>query len=471
MENKQLLKFLGGGYWCLNKEMRKAFGTLESLWITHLLEWQQHLIEQQQIKEDEYFYLSQENIFKETGISPGMQTSYIKFFKEKDILSVKENIGLPARNYYYINSIKMIEIVHSINEKEKNLIKSKYLDLKGTSDSAIKVHIYNNPNCNNPKDNKDKSLLATSLPDNIFSSIKETEQQNITIESLSDAEQLFDYWNMIANENKNEKPPLNKFQPIPNHIKFRNGKPTSIYSRALHLIEIRLKRFSKEEIAQTFNLYAEIFYNPDTYKLKSKFKTDRMNIDDFFKIEDLDRASMKSYTLSKKIDSWFDEMIKGRDYLLKTYSNQPFLNQKINQPVEDKYPKITQNFKWAWRDAMELDKRFVLVNKEKDENDFRKASIFLMDFIKKWYDQLPETLPINERNEVYLSLPHTLPYNFTQAISFATESMDDSIKITPSWLHTPKMEERLVRYYRDQGCISDPLDNQDEKYDMEAYNL
>jgi hypothetical protein len=192
------------------------------------------------------------------------------------------------------------------------------------SDSIIISNSNNKESFN--KINKDKSLLATSLPDNVSSPIKE-------IKPLSDEEQLFDYWNMIANENKNEKTPLNKFQPIPNHLKFRNGKPTNIYTRALHLIEVRLKRFSKEEIAQAFNLYAEIFYNPDIYKLKSKFKTDRMNIDDFFEIEKLDRASMKSYALSKNIESWFDEMIKGRDYLLKTYSCQPSPNQKQIQSI------------------------------------------------------------------------------------------------------------------------------------------
>lgn len=471
MENKQLLKFLGGGYWCLNKEMRKAFGTLESLWITHLLEWQQYLIEQNQIKEDEYFYLSQENIFKETGISPGLQTSYIKSFKEKNILLVKENIGLPARNYYYIDSIKMIETIQSINEKAKNLIKLKYPDLKGTSNREIKEHIYNNPNYINPKFKEDKSSLGASQPkpfliDNLqkTTSIKPLSEEFQLLQNkeilYKECEEIFDYWCQFGK-------PLHK--PQKNLI-----NPTKTLQEAFIIISKELKRLNKQEIMNAIYYYYEMLITPDKYNLHCEDPLHLVGINDFFKFNDFlkkKQLSAKENNPAKNIKSWYWECAQGEEYLIKKYGRKPSPNQKQIQSIEDKYPNITQQFKWAWRNAMEIDKRFVLTTPEKDENAFRKASIFLKDFIKKWYDQLPETLPAHDYNEVYLSKPHTLAHNFIPAILFATEGMDDSIKITTSWLHTPKMEERLVRYYRDQGCMSDPNDDRDEEYDMEAYNL
>jgi hypothetical protein len=323
----------------------------------------------------------------------------------------------------------------------------------------------------NYKDNlifkEDKSSLAPpelSVPNIPTKPIKPLSEEFQLLQNkeilYKECEEIFDYWCQFGK-------PLHK--PQKNLI-----NPTKTLQEAFIIISKELKRLNKQEIMNAIYYYYEMLTTPDKYNLHCEDPLHLVGINDFFKFNSFlkkKQLSAKENNPAKNIKSWYWECAQGEEYLIKKYGRKPSPNQKQIQSIEDKYPNITQQFKWAWRNAMEIDKRFVLTTPEKDENAFRKASIFLKDFIKKWYDQLPETLPAHDYNEVYLSKPHTLAHNFIPAILFATEGMDDSIKITTSWLHTPKMEERLVRYYRDQGCMSDPNDDRDEEYDMEAYNL
>lgn len=318
---------------------------------------------------------------------------------------------------------------------------------------------------------EDKSSLGASQPEiNSSTSIKPIKPLLEEFQLLKnkevlykECEEIFDYWCQFGK-------PLHK--PKKNLI-----NPTQTLQEAFIIISKELKRLNKQEIMDSIYYYYEMLIDTDKFNLHCEDPLHLVGINDFFKFNDFlkkKQLSAKENNPAKNIKSWYWECAQGEKYLIKKYGRKPSSNQKTyqnNQPIEDKYPKVTQQFKWAWRDAMEKDKRFVLTNPEKDETDFRKAAIFLMDFVKKWGDQLSGTLPDHENGEVYVEKPWTLAYNFTQAISFATEGMDDSVKITTSWLHTPKMEERLVRYYRDQGCMSDPNDDRDEEYDMEAYNL
>lgn len=397
-----------------------------------------------------------------TSISLLKEEGYIdqiSFDGRRRILKINENYQIKHKDF---NS--------NLNKRNNdfNGIKLPLNSLKSSNKEVLKENIidYNNRLYLNNKE--DKSSLGASQPEiNSSTSIKPIKPLSEEFQLLQnkeilykECEEIFDYWCQFGK-------PLHK--PQKNLI-----NPTKTLQEAFIIISKELKRLNKQEIMNAIYYYYEMLTTPDKYNLHCEDPLHLVGINDFFKFNSFlkkKQLSAKENNPAKNIKSWYWECAQGEEYLIKKYGRKPSPNQKQIQSIEDKYPNITQQFKWAWRNAMEIDKRFVLTTPEKDENAFRKASIFLKDFIKKWYDQLPETLPAHDYNEVYLSKPHTLAHNFIPAILFATEGMDDSIKITTSWLHTPKMEERLVRYYRDQGCMSDPNDDRDEEYDMEAYNL
>lgn len=450
MDNKQLLRFIGGGYWQISKEMRKAFGVMESLWITHLLEWQQHLITEGKIKEDGYFFLSQENISRETGISADTQTTYCKKFIERGIILKKENIGLPARNYYYVDAIKMIETIHEINLKQSNnnpppspesrvLVPHADGVLVPHADMVLVPHadgVHNNHKNNNPVVNNDSSYEESGS-----STPKSTSVVKKQKTSRQNAEDIFDYWN-------------NYSDILPKHLKTRGGVESKLHHNAIEIIERELNKglFSKNRITMAIDYYADMLSNPDDYVVKSKFPSHRVDICSFFKFDREYIKSLPSWDIAKYIDSWFAECIQGQKYLLKKYGAK-------EKAIEDKYPEVTEKFKKLWSEKMQVDPNYKNGGGIRDENSFRKASVILMEFIDKWKEHIDGKLPMHEDGWYGdIRRPETLAYDFINAIDFNIEGQAD-IKVTPGWLCTKTMETRLVDYFRDQGILADGIEN------------
>jgi len=429
MENKDLLSFIGGGYWQISKEMKKAFGMMESLWITHLLEWQQYLISIKKIKEDEYFYLSQKEIQEETGIHPDTQTSFIKRFVERGILYKKENIGLPARNYYYINAIKMIETIRNINRNNQEPVTENDLDLAPKES----MEPCNNPNCNNPNSNISKEIL--DVPSEKKERHLSTEfinlKQNKNI--LKEVEEIFDYWRKFG------KPLSSPFKNL--------EKPTIKLQNVFVVISKELKRLSKKKIKDSIYLYYEMLVNTEKYNLNCSDPLHLVDISDFFKFNDYlkkKQMSARENNPAKYIKSWYWECAQGEKYLFEKYGRKPKDNYK-EKPVEivnREHEMTVSSIKQSWE-------KFGFKNgKPQDENCFRKGALMFMDFLKE-----------HERDWVYGASgeypdkPWTVAKLLVKSIEFSTKD-NLEIEVTPAWLCTKyQFEERLPKYLKFYGAL------------------
>jgi len=116
MENRELVNFLSGRFFMISERLIHAVGVERALWITNLFGWRGHLIGSSKISEDDFFYLTQSLVTEKTDISVDKQTAFIKYFQEAEVLEVRRGNVLPAKNFYRIDAVKLIELV------ERNMV-------------------------------------------------------------------------------------------------------------------------------------------------------------------------------------------------------------------------------------------------------------------------------------------------------------------------------------------------------------
>jgi len=109
-DNERLLNFFGGNCWSLNKSAVKSFGIEKTLWLTYLFEQRDALIKSNQIKSNDSFSVSQNQIFRDTGISIDKQTKFVSYFSNLQIIS-KQLKGIPAKYFYRINDQNFNNII------------------------------------------------------------------------------------------------------------------------------------------------------------------------------------------------------------------------------------------------------------------------------------------------------------------------------------------------------------------------
>lgn len=111
--NKRFLSnFIGGGFFSIPKRAIKVFGIEKTVWLTALFEWRNLLLDSGNLPEDDFFYLKQDSVQEVTSLSTDKQTAFIKFFRDAGIIEVQRR-GIPAKNFYRINTDAMIETIES----------------------------------------------------------------------------------------------------------------------------------------------------------------------------------------------------------------------------------------------------------------------------------------------------------------------------------------------------------------------
>ena len=423
MEIKQLTDYLGGRFLQVPISMMQAFGVMEAVFVVYLFEHRRYMIDKGLVEKDDFFFLLQEDVYRQTGIAPSTQTTYIRSLMSMGIL-LKEKLGLPAKNYYFINSVKLIEAVHkySVNHKNK-------FDGSIELDSVNPSPIYNN-NRNNkeeitysfPKEGKE------SVP-NSGTHISVFKTEDLLQEYEADAIALFKFWNMLGD-------------PVPVH-----KENTKLYIKAIKLMAAELRRgYSADEIGEAMGLYLEMLSQPDEWQLNAHYALHRVGIDEFFCIESIQRKQLDKKNIAKHINSWFEECMKGRAYLLSKYVKLSD-NPRHNRMSENTAPRLTKELKRLWDASVENGDGYKFApRKPADEDAFIKSASRFESIKKKLEDDdLVSFINIGGASSEAKSV--------LSAIKLDVEGRD--IEVTPQWLCSDKMfYERLPKYWEHQEAIN-----------------
>lgn len=116
--NQNLALFLGERTLNISTKMLSIFGPSKACYITKLYDWYRYLYQKKLLEKDGWFYIEQERIANDTGIPPKTQTAHIDYFTKIGVLDA-ERRGIPYRNYYRINTIKLAGILYC-QEKPQN---------------------------------------------------------------------------------------------------------------------------------------------------------------------------------------------------------------------------------------------------------------------------------------------------------------------------------------------------------------
>lgn len=146
-------------YFIYNKDIAKTMGTDVAI-ILGLLCNKYNYYEKQNkltiIDGKEYFYCTREHIYNETGLKESGQRKSMKILEDQGILEHKK-IGIPSKNYYYINIEKLAQILEiSSSAENKELEVSKNNDLSLKNNTQI---LYN-------KNNIEKNINLEYIPEN-----------------------------------------------------------------------------------------------------------------------------------------------------------------------------------------------------------------------------------------------------------------------------------------------------------------
>lgn len=102
---------------------------------------------------DGFFFITQEDIKKDTGLSEYQQRTAIKSLVNEGVLEVKK-VGLPSKNYYKILNDKLLNILYTSNENIKPLAVKKLNTTKTITTNTINTNREEEVNKINPTINK-----------------------------------------------------------------------------------------------------------------------------------------------------------------------------------------------------------------------------------------------------------------------------------------------------------------------------
>lgn len=434
MQEKNLSDYLGGGYWNLNKRMVRALGIDKALWLSNLYDWRNHLQQEGQLREDDFFYLTQDNIFEETGISIDKQARFVEYFIENGILEKKLE-GLPARNYYKINPIQMISFIETEYDKNINpsTRKTRVLD----SDKYGDINIITNKELTNKElsskednsiilpddaddqmilwfDQKGKAIWFEPIPDKPSRKIYSLNQKSRLAEYYPQAEQLFDKWNHFG-------------KPLRRHL-----KGTKIWFESIERISKALKKYTARQIEEAMMLYHKMLTEPENFILSANARFQKVDLNMFMEFTAYDRNQMPSTSLAIKIESWFDECVQGINYLNKAYGRL----------IKDEHPTVTAAFKRVWNERGYNSDSAT----PRGENNFRQASKALITFLDKMKGKTN-----------FVGMGEHKPEAIVKYVYNAIDASlgDKEMEITTGWLCSRAMfERRFPDYLKENGLLN-----------------
>jgi hypothetical protein len=325
MENNHLSNIFSGGYYGISKSLIRVFGIEKALWLAVLYDWRGMLIKQDKLTEDDFFYLTQDTIFDETGISTDKQTKFILYFEDLGIIS-KERRGIPSKNFYKINSFRMVEYVNDQFQKITGSSNRKQRELESANSGVNNNNIERiSSNTFTSKEVKDAGAGAGIVHQDKpkIRITRETKPVYSALLSLKgytpESKQLMIFWNSLSY-------PIKHHQLDPDHI---NSK---IVTRSLEALDRKLNMgFTPDYIKQVMTKYERLI---SLGGFKHPIVSCSVALDQF-----LEPNKFASGMLRKLgIRSWFDECCAEWDALEERHSRQ----------VKDKYPAITEELIATW---------------------------------------------------------------------------------------------------------------------------
>ncbi|MBU0778313.1 hypothetical protein KKH23_10100 [Patescibacteria group bacterium] len=435
MENKHLSNFIGGGFWQVSKQMVKAFGISEAVWFTYLFDYRMWLIKENKIADDDYFYISQEKIFKDTGISIDLQTQYIKNFLNRGFL-LKEKKGLPARNHYYINSISMIQYLQEINfpyESANQQVPVEYGDKTSGNTGTYnnKVTVINEFKYAVPKGTDEPEGSSPEredlLSNMILRPIKISPYRNFT----EQAKRIFLYWN-------------SKGKPLTKH-----KENSGAFKKALIDLDLLIRRgYSEEEIKKSIDNYYWLITWKDFIQAGHDKSGTIIGLNQFTGFGPNTKDRIKKFNpdlIKNNVTSWFEECLNTREVL----------EQKWSKMVKDEYPQETKKLKELWEEfgGRKLDP----VN---DENIFRRLSIraheFFIKLNGKYQWGMMERYPLQRLHHLFDCL-QAEGQNWRKA--------------QPSYLLNPKMFTEKLPAHWERIALADALTEEERRQLFEGDHM
>ena len=371
-------------YITFNKTIAMLFGIESAIYLSTLI-WKSQYYEKRNMLINGYFFSTQNDMKKNCILSPYKQSEACGILKDYGIIDVVKK-GLPSKNHFKINHKKLFEIISNCKSQVNSLKMTSHLTL---NDLSKNVKSYNNIKINNTSFNnsfsKEKEIRSDERPLSGCNSFKEPirklnrrtpEQianslsQSNPIQSLSKRQILSEGIKKLS-----QSPPIHipndylseEMKAVLNHweglgLKI-SSKTTKTHKEGLKKLR-RLfggqllfdKKYTVEEINNAITRFSLAVKNKE-YLPQDKKQLIGININDFIQ---------NKYG---KIKSYFQ-------IYLSEYEPKPI------QPIlENKYPEIVNKLK----------KRFtyeILGNirpskfTPKEENDFIKASIRLIEYWK-----------------------------------------------------------------------------------------
>jgi hypothetical protein len=317
MNDQHLSNHLGDGHWRISKKMVKAFGLAETLWLTNLFDYRAYQISMGRVGKDDFFYATRDKIYKHTGIHPDTQSIYIKKFVDKGILIVDRR-GQPPRNYYYINSMKMVEYVHGEQLRPDATIQLR-------PDATSKLHTSLKNESLKIENNKNLCSKDGSLSQQSPHRTKLNNRNPLDCHP-QDATSVFLHWNSIGK-------PLSRHEVNPNSKTFK---------RSLEKIERLINQgFTVAEIKEAINNY-HFFLTLPNNRINTTCYGVLCTLSEFIKFDKRTATyieGLKSATHPLKlVSSWFEECLHSKEDIEARWSKM----------VKDEHPKLTEKLKELW---------------------------------------------------------------------------------------------------------------------------
>jgi hypothetical protein len=239
----------------------------------------------------------------------------------------------------------------------------------------------------NPLSLSKERLVATPLSD---------DRQRAFQDYSKDAKYLFDFWNNLG-------------KPLSKH----KATPGILFNLAMDRMEGKLNSgYTVEQISGAMSRYHKMLSNPQNYLLIKSVIGHLVGLDHFFGFNEYTESKIYKINVCHGIKSWFDECVKGDDYLDRVYGRF----------MEDRHPLVTAKFRQLWAES-EFD---TYPLSPRDENCFRRAGMEFMKFIDARKNKIRFSRPEMEKPQL------AVKYVF-DAIRM-DGAVDSKIMISTAWL-------------------------------------
>ena len=334
--NDDIAQLLHGPFYQVNIKLIKIYGINTALFISHIVSKYNYFKKNNMINEEGYFYNIKDQIEEETSLTSTVQYRITKKLIENKILKVKKR-GLPAKNYYKIDFIKLASVLNTDSH-----FKCKSLDIYKSKINNIKD---NNTKNSSSKEEESKQACQLIIP-KLINRKKLRRALKETTNPITDkkVQKAIEYWNT-------------KGKPFPRHT-IQNSKIIKSINKKLKK-KIRKNNLSLSKIIEAIDTYYNFITSPLTVHSKP------FNMSQFLLFDQYQYSKQNKV----EINSWFDECLKGKDYLFKTYGKY----------VKNNNPELTEKIWTLWK------KNSLKVNKDIPymENNFRIAADKLVSFINE----------------------------------------------------------------------------------------